>query len=172
MEYHVVHNNMKKIRIYHNNESTVVEIPQFSDGDYMAVLYDELKAKEKQIHCKCGIELPIPYFQIESVETELVCHFCHMGYVCLAETKQLDNVKSLITRIKNIPVCEHSPQYTFNTLSRPVSCNGTFQSCSNCLHLFENDNIQCHKCNMTVYTKFEHVKDGYVYCSSVCKSRN
>lgn len=151
-------------RIYHGQTSTVVQIPALQ-GAYMEILYDELNRNNMRINCKCGIELPIPYYQIVGdTETELVCHLCQLGYVHASESQIPESIKQLLVRIRNIPICEHVPDVMLKT------SNGIKQTCRSCLHLFKNDNIMCHNCDMCIYTSFDHIQNEHIFCSRTCKA--
>lgn len=156
-------------KFYYDGELFTTAIPTELQGEFITLLYEELGKYNIEINCKCGIVLPIPHYQIlEDEGIYLVCHICHLGYVNSSEIDQSNAVKTLLTRFKRIPSCIHlnSDVKTFKVCLPPGKVE-TIRSCSQCLPLFENDYILCQKCNLTVYTKFEHC-DSKVYCSKEC----
>lgn len=163
-------------KLFHNNQPYVVNIPVELQGEFMTLLYAELEKYNMQINCKCGIVLPLPHYQIlGDNDIELCCHICQLGYVFSNEIVQTKSVKSMLTRFKQIPSCPHlnndSPGKIIEFKSCMPSKTEYVKSCIKCLPLFENDYLLCSKCNMTIYTRFDHY-DNKVYCSNVCMISN
>lgn len=162
-------------KIFHNNQPFIVNIPAELQGEFMTRLYSELEKHNMQIYCRCGIILPLPHYQIlGDNDIELCCHICQLGYVFSNEIVQTKSVKSMLARFKQIPTCPHLEDSNKKIVEFKMcipSKTEYVKSCIGCLPLFENDYILCSKCNMTVYTIFEHY-DNKVYCSNICMISN
>lgn len=167
-----------KIHVYDTTNSKHIssyDIGSITECKFIPTLINKLmELHQSYLVCKCGIQLPIPYFHVKLSwdHVELSCHLCEMTAemehkIFAPEHRQIQN---LVENIRHPPEkCTHDREdYVF--VSKAFGVAEITRTCSSCLWHYENRNIYCNTCASIIYTKFEYMAfDNKVYCSPECK---
>ena len=164
--------------LYVKDENGVIQ--QNIPNDSISVIIPELIQQNKMPICKCGVNLPIPYYTIKkNGNSEMVCHMCEM----LNEPLTIDNdsykkqfydkVVNLINIVRNCQIEECiDPDKDYIFVSKVGNNTEITRSCKFCISKFDHKSIFCNQCSSIVYTRFEYMHGvGYTVHQNVyiCK---